>query len=388
MSFRSLISFIRHLPIQVWSNLYGVLTSPVFLLWVYMSLNRPLQSTLEKVIRSITTKPDKPDRVSCRAMMTQELDDAETLVPGLREPPWTLSDIVKSESSKLEKWFKNLLKPIFGRRRTSEDGSSHLPVEVAVTQPAQPAGRESDCASTTTPDPEDLFDMADVVQQTAPERAESDFQPLSRANTLFTPLNQSPATTPPASPRVRASLIHRDTETVTMQLELLESRRETVEELPNQRHDVLGALEELANVMEDVGDRTSAEAEAAAVGVPERDEGDSEHEQQQIHQPRHRVTALSNFASNAFASHATCLLTSTLLLPLETLFVRSLALAFLGSSSLARDVRPLFSWPDGQYTSTLLGLLGLQALVSSVVWGFGTGVAIGLGRMKYQWGRL
>ena len=184
-----------------------------------------------------------------------------------------------------------------------------------------------------------------------------------------------------------------------MQLELLESQREIEENLHNQSFEALEELDD--NNSDDAVDITSVDAEGAAADVEtmvselarairegDGDGGSELGRGQRRQRPRHRVTALSNCSSDAFASHAACLITTAALIPLETLFVRSLASSFLGSSPPARDVRSLFAWQGWRYSGTLLGLVGLQALVSSVVWGLGTGVAVGLGRTKYRWGRL
>jgi hypothetical protein len=384
MGLNDLILFYRQLPIQP-PTLYGALTSPFVLLWVYTWMNQKLQSVLWCIIRSVTSKPDNPDRISCLAL--EGMEDADAKFPGLRQQPWTLSDEMRFLSSKMKNWLSETLGPLSKRDQTGEHGSSP---ESPINPLAQPG--EDDRASTATPDPEDLFNMEDIEQHPDPnpESFDPEPQPLSRANTLFTPLNQSPATTPPASPRVRASLIHRDSETVTMQLELLESQREIDQDPHNQSLEALD--EEPASNSENV----SGEAGAADVGtmvselaraIRQRDE-DSSVPAHKLDRPQHRVTALSNFSSDAFASHAACLITTAALIPLETLFVRSLTLSFLGSSPLAHDARPLFSWQGWRFHGTMLAILGLQALVSTGVWGLGTGVAVGLGRMKYRWGRL
>jgi hypothetical protein len=384
MSLQDLILFYRQLPIQP-PSLYGALTSPFVLLWVYTWMNQKLQSVLWYIIRSVTPKPDNPDRISCLAL--EGTEDADAKIPGLRQQPWMLSDEMRFLSSKMKNWLSGLLGPLRRRDQTGQNGPSP---ESPVDPLAQ--AREDDRASTATPDPEDLFNMEDIEQlpDPDPESFDPEPQPLSRTNTLFTPLNQSPATTPPASPRVRASLIHRDSETVTMQLELLESQRETDEQLHNQSLEALD--EEPANNSENASAGAGAPdvetmVSELARAIRERDE-ESSVQAHRHDRPQHRVTALSNFSSDAFASHAACLITTATLIPLETLFVRSLALSFLGPSRLARDVRPLFSWQTWKFHGTMLAILGLQALVSSVVWGLGTGVAVGLGRMKYRWGRL
>lgn len=338
------------------------------------------------VIRSVIVKPDNPDRMSHLAL--EGTADAEAKVLGLREWTWTLTDEVRFQCSKMENWFRNLLTLVSARHRP------HAEPIISPPTLTQPEEADADRASTATPDPEDLFNpdsISDSVEPLDPDPnpeqgPEPQPQPPSRANTLFTPLNRSPATTPPASPRVRASLIHRDSETVTMQLELLESQRGIDAGL---RNESLESLEELANSGEELEDREAAAdvetmVSELAHAIRERDdEVDSDEEE-----PLHRVTALSSFAADAFASHAACLITTAVLMPLEALFVRSLARSSLGGSALASNVRPLFAWPGWRYHGTLLAILGLQGLVSSAVWGLGTAVAIGLGKSKYRWGRL
>jgi hypothetical protein len=404
MSITSLLPSSRQSPIQLSTSVFGALTSPILLLWVCTSVNQHLQSMLWYIFRSVTVKPDKPDTVSYRAL--EGIEDAEVKVPGLRERPWTLRDEVRLLSSKLRTWFDDIVRPFSQQRRTSEDEPVHLRTESGNARSPGPAEGDSERASTATPDPADLFNSNDFNEQLIPQSpsAESQPHPLSQANTLFTPLNQSPATTPPVSPRVRASLIHRDSQTVTMQLELLESQHEVFEDLHNE---ATAALQQTDNHNNNNGhevaeQHTSTEGDVAAAASspisptasqPARAIHSQDHpssqERHQTPEPRHRVTALSNFPSDAFASHAACLLTTAALIPLESLFVRSLASTFLRlcSSPLARDVRPLFDWRwrGWRYNGTLLALVGLQALVSSAVWGVGTAVAVGLGRGRYRW---
>lgn len=405
MNVMSFVSLIRHSFVQLSNSLVAVSTSPILVLWAYTSLSQYLQTTLWYVIRNLTLKPDAPDRISYLALEGTRITEAK--VPGFREQPWTWSDEARYQSFLVGNWLRDLLWLFSKPFQTSETGLSHLPIEPAIPPPALPGEADPDRASTATPDPEDLFNMDDIEQHLSRpfSLAEPRLQPLSRANTLFTPLNQSPATTPPASPHIRASLIGRDSETVTMQLELLDSQREVegVEEevLHNQ------SLEALEDVATNNSDHASAEAEAGPEtadvetmvseltrAIRERDEADGGSSAHEGNRPgnkrRHRVTTLSNLPAEAFASHAACLITTAVLLPLETLFVRSLAKIFLGSSLLGRDVRPLFEWRgwSWRYTGTMIGLLGLQTFVSSVVWGLGTSVAIGLGRTRYQWGKL
>ncbi|CRL18685.1 DNA-directed DNA polymerase, family B, conserved site [Penicillium camemberti] len=77
------------------------------------------------------------------------------------------------------------------------------------------AGQTSRLSTTSTPQ-----------DQTAPLQNGEDFatdRQSSRSNTLFS-RSSSPETSPPTSPRVRASLIHQSSDVITMQLELMGNR--------------------------------------------------------------------------------------------------------------------------------------------------------------------
>ena len=123
--------------------------------------------------------------------------------------------------------------------------------------------------------------------------------------------------------------------------------------------------------------------------------------------PQHRVTALSNFPASALASHLAYVFTGIVLLPLEALYLRSLARTFLakpserlGAAEAAGwwlgDVRGLWDFCGGpgdgvlgraRYVGGMVLLLGVQSVVSAGVWGVGTGVVLGLGR-RFGWGRF
>jgi len=126
--------------------------------------------------------------------------------------------------------------------------------------------------------------------------------------------------------------------------------------------------------------------------------------------PSHRVTILSSHPVDSLSSHLASLISTILFAPLESMYLRSLAISYLSRSSassssaasaaaLLSDVRRLGSWPalggDGggvrgalAYVSKLVLVLGMQAAVSAGVWGVGTGVAISVGKRGFGWGNL
>lgn len=455
------------LPIGILELLYTVLSSPSFLLWVYNTLYQRLLWISWYTIRTYTPKPDKPDNISRMALEPFEL--AGHNLGGLEDDYWSFGEEVNFQYFQFRKWFNSHIKPLFVQHRATEGVSPQIHPEDLDTAPRlsppieRPASHSSR-NSTASPDPADLFIPAQLsphsssppftyfnpgAEPTEPVDLSHVFshpQPLSRSNTLVTPLHQSPATTPPRSPRVRPSLIHRDSETVTMQLELVETlRQHTVIEdgaepsAPIADHGEASQLAPGPSWPSSDPSLTATAAAAAATTaaadseIPEttstnlgrvirsetaptnRSDLPPTHDGPILpannNLPHHRVTALSNYASESFASHAACWLTTAALLPLEALFVRSLARSFLHNNThnhnqpgmQMRLLRPLFSFSllggglgrEGGggggsggwrvYCGNLLLLAGMQALVSSALWAAGTAVAVGLGRRRYGW---
>ena len=127
-------------------------------------------------------------------------------------------------------------------------------------------------------------------------------------------------------------------------------------------------------------------------------------------EPRHRVTTLSAHAAEAMNWHVTSDITDVLLIPLESLFLRSLALHALEAASgtsrrtqaaasrLRGEVYPMGSWFGlgrsggsermANYAGSMISCTALRSVVEFGVWQIGIGVAWWLGRTKFRWGRL
>lgn len=124
--------------------------------------------------------------------------------------------------------------------------------------------------------------------------------------------------------------------------------------------------------------------------------------------PRHRVTTLSVFPAEMFAECTAELLTSIVMLPLDTLYVRALVQGFLGRPSTARasasvaavglrgDVYELGEWFGGsnvgwhgrlRYAGLMALMFGVQGCVSTLSWALVTKAAIAFGR-QLGWGQL
>ena len=128
-----------------------------------------------------------------------------------------------------------------------------------------------------------------------------------------------------------------------------------------------------------------------------------------ILQPYHRLTALTAYSADALASHISTHITDVLMMPLEALWVRSIALAFLSSPAagagvqaaaarLRGEVYPLGQWFGvglrggwrgvGDYVGKMVLLTGLEVGVSMVVWQACTAFSWWCGVRRFRWGRL
>ena len=120
--------------------------------------------------------------------------------------------------------------------------------------------------------------------------------------------------------------------------------------------------------------------------------------------PTHRVTLLTNIVADTMAANLATLFTHVLFLPLETLLVRSVALAYLNSAGgstdssrwLRSEMYPLGSWfgmglRGGRamdYAWKMALCLGVEMALGYGVWQVGAGAAWWLGRKTHRWGRL
>lgn len=322
-----------------------------------------------------------------------------------------------------------------------------------------------------------------------PRDQDAENQRISRSNTLFS-RSSSPETSPPTSPRVRASLIHQNSDIITMQLELLGNRnahgqgqarlrprnaseginlgesaadRRSVSEfldslLANPEQNLATIMNDavdsdalsnvtagasqilpdapsaptsqsqpaggpaidgvdalvpgLANILPDNTEQTLEEALNDPLGPEFDDENRSNpelpapapnaHPRQLTGppgSPAHRVTILSSHPVDSLASHLASMLTTVIFLPLESLYLRSLASSFLSwrgfSPALRSDVRALGAWGGGGSRKDILAYVGkmalmmsMQAAVNASVWGVISGAAIRIGKKFCGWGSL
>lgn len=123
----------------------------------------------------------------------------------------------------------------------------------------------------------------------------------------------------------------------------------------------------------------------------------------------HRLTMLSTYPANSLATHLSWHIVEFLFLPIETLYVRSIALSFLASplasvgaqaaaSRWRGEIYPLGSWFGmglngewrgiGDYVGKMVLLSGLEMALGMLIWQPCTLVCRWLGRRWFGWGKL
>ncbi|GBF59797.1 hypothetical protein TMEN_2192 [Trichophyton mentagrophytes] len=273
-------------------------TSPFILFNLYINVRPVVEARVYRILRRRLPKPDRPDKLSLRVAVENEL--IEWTVPSLgkrseeeiKRSHFTLAQEIKYEFVTFKNWLLRSMgfhpaakpKPAPGEAPWLERYES---VQRRVEQlqqdlgpgtsspannpdlPTSGAGQESQASHTNNniigqilEDDENRFAQSPIQ---LPEGYFSDIQtslpptgndtalsipsqrdislhdvdstavtahvPASRTNTLFSP-SPSPESSPPSSPRVRASLIHQNSDVITMHLELLQSHTEA--EVENQ----------------------------------------------------------------------------------------------------------------------------------------------------------
>lgn len=390
--------------------------------------------------------------------------------------------------------------------RSAAAGDSQSRSETTTTPDPQslfmdqdlPNGGLTQSPTQITPDPPDWLQSPDQTGMDGTSRNSTDAGQLpgieedrertgesnSRSNSLYS-LASSSDSSPPNSPRVRASLVHQSSDIITMQLELLSTRQHESSEnsqrvvagqqesfrdrsgasepMPDHRPDHIRRADEAAatqTVFDEVprepsvADHDDHPAETTAFpdtvespppGVTDDDEPDgdpsseSEDEDdieaitaledgQRRRRPsnvtdsntvqptsatfdrskkiRHRVTVLSSHPVDALATRLASLCTTIIFLPLESLYLRSLARTYLSSplplvwsprsnTRSITDIRGLGEWfgggsaaDMGAYIAKMMVVLGMQGAVSMAILRLGSSATLGLGRKWFGWGSL
>ncbi|KAI4258312.1 MAG: hypothetical protein LQ352_001250 [Teloschistes flavicans] len=136
----------------------------------------------------------------------------------------------------------------------------------------------------------------------------------------------------------------------------------------------------------------------ALTGLDTRRRGDDESK------PCHRVTNLSSGPADTMAFSVSTMVASIILLPLETLLVRSVATAYLTTSGpssascywLREEIYPTGSWfgmglRGGRamdYARKMVLCFGMEMVLGYGVWQIGAGVTWWIGKWFFNWGKL
>ncbi|KAI4201055.1 MAG: hypothetical protein LQ350_003484 [Teloschistes chrysophthalmus] len=120
--------------------------------------------------------------------------------------------------------------------------------------------------------------------------------------------------------------------------------------------------------------------------------------------PSHRITKLSQCLANNMAESVSSMVADIILLPLETLLVRSLAITYLATPGLSptsshwirEQIYPTGSWfgmglRGGRamdYARKMVLCFGMEMVLGYGVWQIGAGVTWGVGKWFFNWGRL
>ena len=280
--------------------------------------------------------------------------------------------------------------------------------------------------STTTPDPQDLFPVAEVNYDTSTSMPPADETGILRASTTDLPnSNQRIAEllnaernpehvsisvgieTEPFQP---VPIVHQVQPTMPLQTLLLPHDSDGQGLPPTPTPGISRALSlnqaPLRPVRRptDIGADTNSDIISFSNRPFER-AGLSEDAIEEPDDPvQHRVTLLSNYPAEVLALHASTLLTSMLMLPFDMYHQRTLARTFLSSSRVTNlaarrivdDVWPSRPWLGSSAMGFGVGFIfggnlaltfGMQALVSSLVWQGVKRSVLHLGQ-GYGWGEI
>jgi hypothetical protein len=447
---------------------FEILRSPIVAFWLYDRARHEVEAVSYRIVCATVPRPDFPDKWSVLA--AHKGDDDEDTIPGLwLEDGPTLLQQIQYEAESLFDWFRSW--KIWGRekkaRQTLEEAIRlqsiaiereilYGPTTAHRPRPSESMARDirrhaarlswesqrqtppddldawigiprtPQTSSTNTPEPEDLFTIveADVggdttndllpqrelLAESAPlETPEPDSRPggipvlvenhiteaLARGQTR----NIQPDHTFPAdnSDAFWQYFLHNYNANVTTsegRLQMWENPDEDTTPPPVRRARMLTSEDSISRAL----NRSQSQS---------RNRGRFGGHDWARELARHRVTSLSNYPADAFAYHMSMVLTTVMMLPLESLYLRALAQGFLGSPMassrataaakvITADIRGLGAWFGGsekgligrlRYAGVMVLIWGMQAVISAGVWGLGTRVAAWIGRNTFGWGR-
>lgn len=444
---------------------FEVFRSPIVAFWLYDRARNAVEAVNYRVICSTIPRPDFPDRWS--ALAAKKGDDDEETIPGLwLEDSSSLLQQILCEAESLLDWFRrwniwgrekkrrrNLEEAIRVRSQALERGILFAPAMANRPRPSESMAREirrhaarltwqlyrqtppddldawigiprtRPPSSTNTPEPEELFTVVDanvggdeeandllprhelIAEEMLPQPSEPDSRPAGipglaqsgNAEGLAEDQtgNVQPDSTSPADDNDAfwQDYLHRYTPDVYTSDPLIQMWEDSDEDMtppPVRRARMLTSEDSISRAVSRSQSRNREQI---------RNRGWA----REI--PRHRVTSLSNYPADAFTYHVSMVLTTVMMLPLESLYLRALARGFLESpavrprataaaAGIRADVRSLGEWFGGpergltgrlRYAGVLAMIWGLQAVISAGIWGLATKAAIWIGRSTFGW---
>ncbi|KAI9871875.1 MAG: hypothetical protein M1830_002347 [Pleopsidium flavum] len=425
---RSLIPFSRYSPLQLpvlpneltaksfMTFASSIIRSPALMLWTCSFVNCRIEHKLFTYFRNILPKPEDPDVYSVKGALQDNLD--QETIPGLKS-------VLKGQEAKNFlcklafdlRHMRNGLLGFLGLNR-EELGEEQAPFNVlpntsqeANEPQAESSGaqdeslcpgadeHEAPMASSTS---EVFTQLSDVMHRSAgatpladvleidstyditPQTADQD---MVSSTTEDTPLD------PAANHNgVRVSNRHRNTDTVTMEVEI--SGRPPNVQLRGRP---------VFTTNSGANPRSGAEGTTQEGALHASRQSDSK-------EPKRRVTVLSGHIADALASHLAYSASKILCLPLEALLMRTIALGFLAAAKptpsaqttalgLRQQVYPLNAWFGlglrgagwngvGDYVAKMMLCSAVEAAMGFGVWQLGSTACFWIGTRWFEWGRL
>ncbi|KAI1923453.1 hypothetical protein LOZ67_001568 [Ophidiomyces ophidiicola] len=469
---------------DVWNFITSLVISPFPLICLLSRARALVETNIYRFLRRRLPRPDAPDRLSFRVALEGDLVD--WTMPSLSRraeeeelrSPLSITREFIFEAMVLQRWLLSLLSwKAWRQDKPNIDGSCpqtlhhRLPGEVNDNGPPSALGTatrnqqegssenlSSSHSATEWGEPNRILTGEDQrfaqspvqlqedytggsfgndrsvttsVLQLLPEPAFHSQQRPQSPTTTLSSRSSSAAISSPPSPHVRASLVHQESDMVTMELELLQSSQEpsvidpTAAELllfghANARPHLSPPFREnleMDHAQLPLANREGVPSNAAQINrhdveieraplasrQPHRTVTISDAERDDI--ANHRITTLSTHAADSLACHLARMLTTMLLFPIESLALRSLAISYLSPPTSTLDlhtaaatcsqIRSLTSWFGGgslsnkfSYIGKLGLILGLRAACHAALWAVQTTAVRTLGRRKFGWGML
>ncbi len=334
--------------------LASITVSPLFLWWIIVRTKPVVRGKLQAYIRASVPKPQRPDRYSLEAAKADELD--EDSIPGLCNDPngdpsgWESKSFLEELAKDLQ-YLGRKFQPLYDRLAQIISRYRTNPQHIT------PGGLRSQLPRTPS-------------------------QSTSSTSTPDTPSNfPSTPETPPPPIEITTSIM--GTNTIHMDVQI---------STPNTYNDPLG---------------NNSYSNPPPTNEPEVQ---NENNLKETESSLYRVTTLTAFAADSMSHRLASHITELLFLPLEALFVRSLALGFLSSpradplaqaaaSRWRSQVFPLGGWfgmglraggwkGAADYAAKTALIFGMEMGFNLTVWQICTGIALVSGRRCFGWGKL